>query len=315
MQELKDTIDNGESEVLVVPKGQFFGSDIEGNAVQETIDDGVIAGLESKLDGKELLVDKDHSSMKEGQDRDTSAMGWMHSFKKKADGLWAKISWTDIGKKLIENRVFRFLSPSFILKDTKPTEMLNVGLTNQPAFKEAAAPIINHTPIQSNNQDKEEYEMTMTKEELVSLIKETVAAMNAEPVKEEVKEEVVENACSEDKAEEPVENECADVVKNEDTKEEVTEEVKEEVKEAKEEGKTPEEVKEEVKEEIVEEVKEEAAEPVKEEVEEEKEEKKEEVIKLEALNSTPKTEGIDIVKNFAPTQTSAKGYAITTIVR
>lgn len=130
MEELKDTIDNGESEVLVVPKGEFFGSDSKGNAVQETIDDEVIAGLESKLDGKELLVDKDHSSMKEGQDRDTSAMGWMHSFKKKADGLWAKISWTDIGKKLIENRVFRFLSPSFILEGTKPAEMLNVGLTN-----------------------------------------------------------------------------------------------------------------------------------------------------------------------------------------
>ena len=60
MKELKDTIDNGESEVLVVPKGEFFGSDSKGNAVQETIDDEVIASLESKLDGKELLVDKDH---------------------------------------------------------------------------------------------------------------------------------------------------------------------------------------------------------------------------------------------------------------
>ena len=295
MEELKDTIDNGESEVLVVPKGEFFGSDSKGNAVQETIDDEVIAGLESKLDGKELLVDKDHSSMKEGQDRDTSAMGWMHSFKKKADGLWAKISWTDIGKKLIENRVFRFLSPSFILEDAKPTEMLNVGLTNQPAFKEAAAPIINHTPVSEGPKEdlttlnEETYEMT--KEEITALVNELVdaklaealAALEAakeaevkEEVKEEIKEEVVDNACSEEKAEE---------AKNEepDVKVEVVDEMK----------------KEEVKEEV-------------EEAKEATEDK--EVIKLEALNSQPKTEGLDIVKNSISAAAKETGYAIVTRV-
>lgn len=278
MQELKDTIDNGESEVLVVPKGEFFGSDSKGNAVQETIDDEVIAGLESKLDGKELLVDKDHSSMKEGQDRDTSAMGWMHSFKKKADGLWAKISWTDIGKKLIENRVFRFLSPSFILEDAKPTEMLNVGLTNQPAFKDAAAPIINHTPAEMAAEGPKEDLATvnketqeMTKEEITALVAELVdaklaealAALEAakeaetkEEIKEEIVEEAVDNACSEEKAEE---------AKNEEP---------------------------EVKTEVVDEKKEE---PEAAEQAEEPEDK--EVIKLEALNSQPKTEGLDIVKN------------------
>ena len=237
-------------------------------------------------------------------------------------GLFGKIHWTDIGRKLIENRVFRWLSPSWYLdKNThEPVEMTSVALTNKPSQAGRIEPIVNSQPIELTD-NKEEYEMTMTKEELVSLIKETVAAMNAEPVKEEVKEEVAENTCSEDKAEKPVENECekdANVVKNEDTPEEVKEEIKEEIQEGKEEGKSPEEVKEEVKEEIVEEKKEESDDS---EDEDEKKEKKgaeqvsEEVIKLEALNSTPKTEGIDIVKNFAPTQTSAKGYAITTIVR
>ena len=313
MIELIDTVNNGETEVLVVPKGQFYGSDSEGNPIPESIDETVIDTLAEQLKDKELLVDKDHSSVKKGIERDTSAMGWMYSFKKGMEGLWAKIKWTNIGRNLVENRVFRFLSPVFTLHENKPTNMLNVALTNQPAFQDKAKPIINNKP------NMEEYEMTMTKEELVSLIKETVAAMNTEQTEvekkteetEQVKEEVAENACSEDKAEEPVENECADVVKNEDTKEEVTEEVKEEVEEAKEEGKSPEEIKEEVKEEIVEEKKEESDDSE----DEDKKEKKEEVIKLEALNSTPKTEGIDIVKNFAPTQTSAKGYAITTIVR
>lgn len=314
MTELTDTLNNGETEVLVVPTGEFYGSDSKGNPIPESIDEQVIDSLEEQLQGKELLVDKDHSSVKEGNGRDTSAMGWMHSFKKGVEGLWAKIRWTNIGRNLVENRVFRFLSPVFTLKGDKPTSMLNVALTNQPAFQEKAKPIINNQPTM------EEIEMTMTKEELVSLIKETVAAMNAEPVKEEVKEVVVENECSDDKAEKPVENECekdTDVVKNEDTPEEVKEEVKEEIQEGKEEGKTEEEIKEEVKEEIVEEKKEESDDSEDEDKKdaEQVSKKKEEVIKLEALNSTPKTEGIDIVKNFAPTQTSAKGYAITTIIR
>lgn len=313
-QELNKTIDNGETEVQIATIGDVVGSASDGSPVDQKLTEDALKKLAEKHKDDELLVDADHESEVGGK---TEAKGWLSGLKfVPGKGLFGKIHWTDIGKKLIENRVFRWLSPSWYLdKNThEPVEMTSVALTNKPSQAGRIEPIVNSQPIELTD-NKEEYEMTITKEELVSLIKETVAAMNAEPVKEEVKEEVAENTCSEDKAEEPVENECADVVKNEDTKEEVTEEVKEEVEEAKEEGKTPEEVKEEVKEEIVEEVKEEAAEPVKEEVEDEKEEKKEEVIKLEALNSTPKTEGIDIVKNFAPTQTSAKGYAITTIVR
>ena len=130
MIELTDTLNNGETEVLVVPKGQFYGSDSEGNPIPESIDETVIDTLAEQLKDKELLVDKDHSSVKKGIERDTSAMGWMYSFKKGMEGLWAKISWTNIGRNLVENRVFRFLSPVFTLHGNKPTNMLNVALTN-----------------------------------------------------------------------------------------------------------------------------------------------------------------------------------------
>ena len=253
-------------------------------------------------------MDQDHESEIRGK---TEAKGWLSGLRfVPGVGLFGKIKWTDIGKKLIENRVFRWLSPSWYLdKNThEPIEMTSVALTNKPSQAGRIEPIVNSQPIELTD-NKEEYEMTMTKEELVSLIKETIAGMNAE----EVKEEVVENACSDDKVEKPVENECGDKkteAKNAEVDEQVTDEmkmeVKEEVQEGKAEGKSEEEIKEEVKEEIAEE---------KEDAEQVSKDKKGEVIKLEALNSTPKTEGIDIVKNFAPTQTSAKGYAITTIVR
>lgn len=320
-QELNKTIDNGETEVQIATIGDVVGSASDGSPVDQKLTEDALKKLAEKHKDDELLVDADHESEVGGK---TEAKGWLSGLKfVPGKGLFGKIHWTDIGKKLVENRVFRWLSPSWYLdKDThEPVEMTSVALTNKPSQAGRIEPIVNSQPIELTD-NKEEYEMTMTKEELVSLIKETVAVMNSEPTKVEEKTEevVVENACPEEKAEEPVENECEkdiDVVKNEDTPEEVKEEVKEEIQEGKEEGKTEEEIKEEVKEEIVEEKKEESddSEDAEQVSDEKKEEKKEEVIKLEALNSTPKTEGIDIVKNFAPTQTSAKGYAITTIVR
>ena len=113
--------------------------------------------------------------------------------------------------------------------------------------------------------------MTITKEELVSLIKETVASMNSEQKTDTQEMKNAECACD-PTTDEKVENECgkkADVTKNE----EIKEEIKEEIQEGKEEGKTKEEVKREIKEEIAEEKM------------DDKED--EEVIKIEALNSAP----------------------------
>lgn len=250
MTELIDTLNNGETDVLVVPKGQFYGSDSEGNPIPESIDETVIDTLAEQLKDKELLVDKDHSSVKKGTERDTSAMGWMHSFKKGIEGLWAKIRWTNIGRNLVENRVFRFLSPVFTLHGDKPTNMLNVALTNQPAFQDKAKPIINNKP------NMEELEMTITKEELVSLIKETVASMNSEQKTDTQEMQNAECAC--DPTDEMVDNACgnkADVTKNEEV--------------------------------IEDGIKEDDNEEIAEEKMDDKKDDEEEVIKIEALNSCP----------------------------
>lgn len=238
----------------------------------------------------------------------TEAKGWLSGLKfVPGKGLFGKIKWTNIGKTLIENRVFRWLSPSWYLnKDTKePVEMTSVALTNKPSQAGRIEPIVNSAPVEME-EDKEDFEqetkediLTMDKEELMKLIDEAVAA-----------------AIEKMKA------------GNEEVVDEVKEEVKEEVVEAAEEGKTPEET----KEEVIEEVKEETAdnacsedkvdngcskedEVKNEEVKEDKEEKKEEVIKIEALNSAPKTFGLDIIKNSAAApRYTGEGYAIVTKV-
>ena len=229
------------------------------------------------------------------------------------------------------------MSPSWYLdKNThEPIEMTSVALTNKPSQAGRIEPIVNSQPIELTD-NTEEIEMTMTKEELVSLIKETIAGMNPETTKvneaeqvsektddtEKVSKMVAENACSDDKVEKPVENKCekdANVVKNKDTPEDAEQvsdegkmEIKEEIQEGKAEGKTEEEIKKEVKEEIAEE-KAEA-----EQVSKKDEEEDEEVIKIEALNAAPKTFGLDVVKNTGigrrKLEYPEQGYAIVTKV-
>ena len=286
MTELKDTIDNGESEVQIATIGTVIGTGPNGEPVEQNLTEQSLMALAEKHKDEELLVDQDHESEIGGK---TEAKGWLSGLKFiPGVGLFGKIKWTDIGRKLIENRVFRWLSPSWYLnKDTKePVNITSVALTNKPSQAGRIEPIVNSAPVElsETKPNMEEIEMTITKEELVSLIKETVASMNSEQKTDtqEMKnaecacdpttDEKVENECG--KTDKMVENGCgnkADVTKNE----EIKEEIKEEIQEGKEEGKTKEEVKREIKEEIAEEKM------------DDKKDDEEEVIRIEALNSCP----------------------------
>ena len=133
MEDLKKTIDNGETEVQITTIGDVVGTGADGNAVTQHFTEEALEKLAEKHKDDEILVDKDHSSETGGS---TEAKGWLSKLKfVKGKGLTGIIKWTNIGKSLIENRVFRWLSPSFILdKDTmEPVEMTSVALTNKPS--------------------------------------------------------------------------------------------------------------------------------------------------------------------------------------
>ena len=276
MESITTTTDNGELEVHIAPIGTFNGSNSQGNPVKENITKESLENLAEKLNqGDEILADIDHQSCKPGVERDTRAAGWFSKFVvDPIKGLFAKLKLTKKGRELIENREYRYFSPTFMLDENgTPIDLHSVSLTNLPAFKGYIKPILNSEP-----NTKEIIEMEVTKDDLIQLIKDTVASMNEAPV-EEVKEEKsstetcdTDGTCDtddvEDKVEEKVEdktevtNACgkAKVVKNEDAKEEPATTTAETPK-------APED---------------------KEIVADKNEEKKEkEVIKIQALNSTP----------------------------
>lgn len=279
MESITTTTDNGELDVHIAPIGTFNGSNSQGNPVKENITKESLENLAEKLNqGDEILADIDHQSCKPGVERDTRAAGWFSKFVvDPIKGLFAKIKLTKKGRELIENREYRYFSPTFMLDENgSPTDLHSVSLTNLPAFKGYIKPILNSEP-----NTKEIIEMEITKDDLIQLIKDTVASMNEAPTEEkkdmtdttETSETCdTDGTCDkddvEDKVEEKVEektevaNACgkAKVVKNEEMKEETATTTAE----------TP------------------KATEDKEIVADKNEQKKEkEVIKIQALNSTP----------------------------
>ena len=253
--QLQDTIDNGESVVQIAGIGKVIGSDVDGNPVEQELDEESLRKLADKLNasGREILVDRYHASSKPGLDRDTSAQGWASEFEvREGQGLFGKVKWSDLGKKLVENRVFRWLSPVFKLgSDKKPVDMNAIALTNTPS-QMLIKPVLNQAADAEENFEKNEQEATTEGKEMdieeikkivFDILKEAGLAIGGkdavvEAVKREVAEEkldkledeaemkaaeaIVESATAKDKE---VKNEACDKVKDE-VKNEVCDEVK-----------------------------------------------------------------------------------------
>ena len=260
--QLQDTIDNGESVVQIAGIGRVIGSDVDGNPVEQELDEESLRKLADKLNasGREILVDRDHASSKPGLDRDTSAQGWASEFEvREGQGLFGKVKWSDLGKKLVENRVFRWLSPVFKLgSDKKPVDMNAIALTNTPS-QMLIKPVLNQAADEESIENKEmvegkEMDIEDIKKIVFDVLKEAGLVVDGKAVVEAVKREVAEEKL--DKLEDEAEMKAAEAI--------VESAAKEEVKNA-----ACGEVKDEVKNEVCDEV------------------KKEEVIKAEVLNQKP----------------------------
>ena len=260
--QLQDTIDNGESVVQIAGIGKVIGSDVDGNPVEQELDEESLRKLADKLNasGREILVDRDHASSKPGLDRDTSAQGWASEFEvREGQGLFGKVKWSDLGKKLVENRVFRWLSPVFKLgSDKKPVDMNAIALTNTPS-QMLIKPVLNQAADEESIENKEmvegkEMDIEDIKKIVFDVLKEAGLVVDGKAVVEEVKKEMAEEKL--DKLEDEAEMKAAEALVESAAKEEVKNEAC---------GK----VKDEVKNEVCDEV------------------KKEEVIKAEVLNQKP----------------------------
>jgi phage I-like protein len=241
----KTIIEDGENgqieEVLIAPIGTFTGSDKEGNPVEQNFTEQALTQIADDLNeaNKEVLLDKDHASAREGLSRDTQSLGWFSKFiVKPLKGLFGLLKLTKSGREMIENREYRHVSPVFQLDENNmPIELVSVAATNTPAIEVPENVILNSKP----NEETE-----MTKEEIIELIKTTFAELKKADDADEKKEEVVEE--TKEETTEETTNECGEEVKSECTDEAKNEEP---TVEEKKEEKVEEEKKEVIKEEVL----------------------------------------------------------------
>ena len=280
--ELKDTLDNGESVVQIAGIGKVVGSDVDGNPVEQELDEESLKKLADSLNasGKEILVDRDHASSRPGLDRDTSAQGWASEFEvREGKGLFGRVKWSDVGRKLVENRVFRWLSPVFrIGKDRKPVDMQAIALTNTPS-QPLLKPVLNQAADGEqieNNEKAEGLEMNVEdiRKIVFEVLKEAGLAVDGKAVADEIKKEIAEEKL--DRLEDEAEKKAVEAIVESAAKEEVKNEACNKV-----ETEAANEVKNEAACETKDEVKNEVCDEVK------KDEVKDEVIKAEVLNQKP----------------------------
>ena len=265
--------------VKISPIGKFSGSSPDGKKRVEIIDEQSVKQMAKQTE--EILLDKDHESMRGPEGRNTEAYGWISGLKAivglgDMDGLYGSIKWNPNGIQLAKDRVYRFLSPVFELDaEGRATKLVNVALTNRPALP--LPPIINSEAEDEKNisiTDSKKDTDDMNKDEInalvVEMVKKALDDVNKAKLSAEISKEVAEEAAKQKIIDESLQTETKEEVKNEciPAKEEMT----------KEEVKNEEMTKEEV---------------TKEEVPEKKEEEKE-VIKAEVLNSSPVTVGTSV---------------------
>lgn len=234
MEEINTTEDLGFTEIEIAKVGEYNGSDKDGNPIKENITEESLRAIVEDVnnEGREILVDKQHNSMKQGLERDDSACGWLKALSFKNGSIFGKCFWTKLGRQLIDSRILRFISPVFHLnKEGIPTKLVNVALVNQPALNDIN-PVINSQPTEI----KEESIIDMTKEELKALIEEIIAEKAKEETIRDAKEDAIEDAIEKASGVVEVIDACGkedDKIKNEAVVEEPKEEEKK-VKEPKE---------------------------------------------------------------------------------
>ncbi|MCW5558814.1 MAG: hypothetical protein KIT22_13420 [Verrucomicrobiae bacterium] len=129
----------------LVPKGEFPHPD---TGLLQVLDDEAITAMANRFAAEAaspnfggLLVDQEHWSL--DPDRSSEAYGWVRAVENRADGLWGRIEWTDLGTHALETKRYKFASPVWMPNQVqrlgnrriRPMRLDSAGLTNNPNLR------------------------------------------------------------------------------------------------------------------------------------------------------------------------------------
>ena len=137
--------DNGGGWFHLVPRGEYPHP---GSGLVQILDDAAFEAMTNRFQAEAakpnfagILVDQEHWSYE--PDRSSEAFGWIREIQNRADGLWGRIDWTDLGKAALTNKRYKFVSPVWMPnqveslgnKKVRPLRLDSAGLTNNPNLR------------------------------------------------------------------------------------------------------------------------------------------------------------------------------------
>lgn len=84
-----------------------------------------------------LPIDQDHAiDLAAPHGQPAPARGWIVEMAERADGLWGRVEWTEVGRGLVEGREYRGISPVMLAaEDGTVLRLLRASLVNAPNLK------------------------------------------------------------------------------------------------------------------------------------------------------------------------------------
>lgn len=124
--------------VELIPVGAFRLADKRGRQEMRLVPADaarVIAASLAAVPGGALPIDFDHRSIGPQGAADSRAAGWITAMEVEGDRVLASVEWTEDGRRAIEGRSYRFLSPVFkTWPDGRVALIEGAGLVNNPAL-------------------------------------------------------------------------------------------------------------------------------------------------------------------------------------
>jgi phage I-like protein len=120
----------------IVPAGRFSGADGRGPYLLAD----AAALITASMQAGKLPLDENHSTdLAAPKGEPSPARGWLVEMQSRADGIWARVEWTEEGRALVAGHAYRGVSPVFTT-DGKGTltRILRAALTNNPNLADLA---------------------------------------------------------------------------------------------------------------------------------------------------------------------------------
>jgi phage I-like protein len=129
--------------IQLTPAGTFSGND--GRGPYRVTDAAELARTSLQAAGGRLVLDENHATdLALPRGEPAPARGWIVDLQARPDGpnagIWGKVEWTPIGRRLMREKAYRYISPAIRHRpDGTVTAILRASLINRPNLRGMAA--------------------------------------------------------------------------------------------------------------------------------------------------------------------------------